>query len=328
MLPFVDSLKRENMAEHSEKHNELRWYQQIAFVLLWGICRFFGFAPRWVRYYLLRPFVIAVLRLLRYRRKVIIENLTNSFPEKSKDEILAIMRKYYASLGEIIANIICLASADPKRDADVITWEDAPGHIAENKGRDWIAMASHYGCWEYYPLWSWVDHDGRFLCVYHPLKSPVFEKLFRRMRQYTPNVELVPMANTLRQYLRIRSSEYSTALGLISDQSPQLTADSQWYDFLNQKTTFISGGERLALRFGLPVYFCDVIRRSVGCYHVSFIPIYDGVESVEEGEITRRYVELLEKMIRRSPELWMWSHKRWKYTPEKQALMFDKSTLK
>ena len=75
MLPFADSLKRENMAEHSEKHNELRWYQQIAFVLLWGICRFFGFAPRWVRYYLLRPFVIAVLRLLRYRRKVIIENL-------------------------------------------------------------------------------------------------------------------------------------------------------------------------------------------------------------------------------------------------------------
>lgn len=316
------------MAEQSEKHNELRWYQQVAFALLWGFCRLLGFAPRWVRYYVLRPFLIGVLRLVRYRRKVILENLRHSFPEKNEDEILAIMRKYYASLGEIIANIVCLAGANPKRDADVITWEDAPKHIAENRGRDWIAMASHFGCWEYYPLWSWTDRESRFLSVYHPLKSPVFEKFFRRIRKYTPNVELVPMANTLRQYLRVRSSEYTTVLGLISDQSPQLTADSLWYDFLNQKTTFITGSERLAMRFGLPVYFCDVERRPMGCYHVRFIQIFDGVERVEEGEITRRYVEHLERMIRRTPELWMWSHKRWKYTPEKQALMFGKSTLK
>ena len=85
------------MAEQSEKHNELRWYQQVAFALLWGFCRLLGFAPRWVRYYVLRPFLIGVLRLVRYRRKVIIENLRHSFPEKNEDEILAIMRKYYAS---------------------------------------------------------------------------------------------------------------------------------------------------------------------------------------------------------------------------------------
>ena len=316
------------MSTNSNNNDKLRWHQRVILEVLWATCCTIGFMPRWFRYGIFKPFVYAVVRLLRYRRKIVYRNIRLSFPEKSEKEIKHIVNGSYSTLAEVIVDTICLAGAKRRGDLNHVTWINRDEHMARTAGRDWIAMASHYGCWEYYPLWSWVDHDGRFLCVYHPLKSPVFEKLFRRMRQYTPNVELVPMANTLRQYLRIRSSEYSTVLGLISDQSPQLTADSQWYDFLNQKTTFISGGERLALRFGLPVYFCDVTRRSVGCYHVSFIPIYDGVESVEEGEITRRYVELLEKMIRRSPELWMWSHKRWKYTPEKQALMFGKSTLK
>ena len=53
-------------------------------------------------------------------------------------------------------------------------------------------------------------------------------------------------------------------------------------------------------------------RLSRGRYEMSFAPIYDGVEPVAENEITERYVRLLEE-IRRRPELWIWSHKRWKH---------------
>ena len=112
------------------------------------------------------------------------------------------------------------------------------------------------------------------------------------------------------------------AMGLVSDQSPNLRADTEWYDFLNQKTAFIDGGERLAMRFHLPVYYVDVWRSAPGRYRAGFVKLYDGVESVAEGEITRRYAAALEATIRREPELWMWSHKRWKHTPEKQALRF------
>lgn len=46
---------------------------------------------------------------------------------------------------------------------------------------------------------------------------------------------------------------------------------------------------------------------------MSFEPIYDGVEEVAEYEITERYVRRLEAMICEHPELWMWSHRRWKH---------------
>jgi KDO2-lipid IV(A) lauroyltransferase len=136
------------------------------------------------------------------------------------------------------------------------------------------------------------------------------------------------MKETVRHYIKHRSSEHTTVLGLISDQSPRLTAESQWIDFLNQKTIFIEGSERLAMKFKIPVYFVVTERICLGGYRISFIEIYDGKEPIKEGDITRRYAEELEKMIRRTPELWMWSHKRWKHTPEKQAAKFGASTLK
>lgn len=310
-----------------EHYHSMKWYQKISFNLLWGLCRMLNYSPRWFRFYVLRPLFTAILYVVGYRRKVIIRNLERSFPEKSKAEIRKIMRRFYVTLAEIIVNTVCLAGATQKRDGDVITWEDAPGHIAKNRGRDWIAMASHYGCWEYFPLWSWADEECEFMSVYHPLRSVVFEHFYRRLRKFAPNAHNVTMAETVRYYIKNRASGRTTVLGLISDQSPNLRADTVWFNFLNQTTAFIDGSEKIAMRFGIPVYFCDIERRAAGRYHVRFIQIYDGVEQVEPNEITRRYAEHLERMIRRAPELWMWSHNRWKHTPEKQAKKFGKSTF-
>ena len=102
-------------------------------------------------------------------------------------------------------------------------------------------------------------------------------------------------------------------MGLIADQNPPRRPDSHWFRFLNQDTIFFDGGEKLALRCNLPVYFVRMERLQRGRYQMSFEPIYDGVEEVAEYEITERYVRRLEAMICEHPELWMWSHRRWKH---------------
>lgn len=315
------------MSNKGDKYNNPAWYQRAAFESLWALCRMLGYSPRWFRYGVMQPILVGLLRIVRYRRKTIIENLENSFPEKTSAELLAIMRGYYSILGEIIVNTLCLAGATPKRDMMTIQWDNAPQHIERNKGRDWIAMASHFGCWEYFPLWGWTDTECHFMAVYHTMKSVVFELFYRRLRKFSSNIATVPMAQAVRHYIRNRSAERTTVLGLVSDQSPRLQADTKWFDFLNRKTAFVEGGERLAMKFGVPVYFPDIERLDAGRYYCSFVEIYDGKEQVEEGEITRRYAANLERMIRRSPELWMWSHKRWKHSPEKQMAKFGVTTL-
>ena len=317
------------MGNKENIHSDLVWYKRVALEVLWGVSYLIGCMPRWFRFGILRPFIVAVLRLVGYRKAMIIKNLKNSFPEKSDNERKQIMRASYNTLAEVIVTTISLAASDKKQYDNVVEWVDLEGHISRNKGQDWVAMAAHFGSWEYYPMWGRVDKEGSFLAVYHPLRSDIFEHFYLRMRsRLSPNVEIVPMKNTVRRYVTKRKNGETAVLGLISDQSPLMRADSKWIDFLNQKTLFVEGGERIAMKFGLPVYLVDSERIEYGRYRIRFVQLYDGKEQVEEGVITRRYAEKLEAMIRRSPELWMWSHNRWRHTPEKQAKKFGATTLK
>lgn len=302
----------------------MKWHQKIAFNLVWCLCWLVSYSPRLLRYGLLRPFITFVLRLIGYRKKVILRNLHKSFPEKSEKEIREIMAKYYVTLAEVAVNIVSLISASPARKMDALLCDDTEEQIARTKGTDWIVMPAHYGCWEYYPLWSWKDKSTEFMGVYHPMKNPIFEQLFLRIRSFGPNNTLVPMADAVRYYVKNRNHERKIVLGLISDQSPDLRADTEWIDFLNQPTAFIDGGARLGVRFGLPVYFTYAKRIKADSYTIHHIELYDGKEQVEPIEIVRRYAKNLEAMIRECPELWMWSHNRWKHTPEKQARRFGK----
>ena len=104
-----------------------------------------------------------------------------------------------------------------------------------------------------------------------------------------------------------------TETGSIADQNPPLRPDSHWFRFLNQDTIFFDGGEKLAMRFGMPVYFVHIDRIKRGRYEIWFEELYDGREQVAVSEITARYVRRLEEMIVAQPELWMWSHRRWKH---------------
>lgn len=312
------------MRDIKEHYRSLRWYQKVGFNLLWALSCLISYSPRFLRYGLLRPFITLIFRLVGYRKKVILRNLERSFPEKSAKEIRQIMRAYYVTLAEVVVNTISLVGANPKRMGSALLCDEAAEHIERNKGRDWICMAAHYGCWEYYPLWCWRDDATDFVSVYHPMKSPVFEHFYRRIRKYASNNILVTMADAVRYYVKHRGKERNLVLGLISDQSPILRADTEWVDFLNQPTAFIDGGVRLALRFGMPIYFVDMERVKVDSYKIKYIEIYDGQEQVDAMELVRRYAQQLEAMIRRRPELWMWSHNRWRHTPEKQARRFGK----
>lgn len=315
------------MSEKQDNKVDLNLLQSLGLELLWCFSRALSLSPRWFRFGLFQPFVTLLLRIIGYRSRVIIQNLEGAFPEKSKSEIRKIKNRYYSTLSEVIIDTMSLAGADASCRGKYMVWEDVDKHVKDLAGRDWIALGSHYGCWEYLSTWAWEVESDRFMAVYHPLRSALFEAYYNRIRNFSPNLDQVPMKGAVRHYITHRSSEFGTCIGLISDQSPILTAETEWIDFLGRPTAFVEGAERLALKFKLPVYFGYIRRIRAGHYTVRMDLIYDGKESVEPNEITRRYAKSLEQMIREVPELWMWSHRRWRHTPEIQAQKFGKSTI-
>ena len=298
------------------KRAELNFAQKVWLESLWLGARFFAVLPYWFKYYVVENLLFFILYYcLRYRMKVVNENLRNSFPEKSVGELAVIRRNFYRTLAEIFVDTVNMAHMGEEKARTVLTVKGFDEHYKAVHGRDWIAMTAHFGCWEYCSYWGLYERSQMLVAVYHPLRSKVMERLYQRLRNYE-NSMTVAMKDSLRFYLRNRECGVdgkNLVMGLIADQNPPRRPDSHWFRFLNQDTIFFDGGEKLALRCKLPVYFVRMDRLRRGRYQMSFEPIYDGEEQVAEYEITERYVRKLEAMIREHPELWMWSHRRWKH---------------
>lgn len=290
--------------------------QRIGLKALWLGARVFAAMPYWFKYYVVENLIFVLLRYcLRYRMKVVKTNLRNSFPEKDERELAVIRRRFYRTLAEIFVDTINLAGLTPEKGRSLLTVKGLEEQKERVGGRDWIAMTAHFGCWEYCSFWGLYDPTQIVVAVYHPLRSRIVEAFYQRLRN-GDYATTVAMKESLRFYLRNRAGGIggrNLVMGLIADQNPPRRPDSRWFRFLNQDTIFFDGGEKLALRCQLPVYFVKMERLRRGRYEMSFELIYDGKEEVAEYEITQRYVRMLEAEIRRRPELWMWSHRRWKH---------------
>lgn len=282
---------------------------------MWILCRSIAVLPYWFQYYVLLEVVCFILRfVVRYRRRLIIRQLSDSFPDKSHAEIKAICHKYYRSLAEMIINTITLSGMSDAERARRVTFHGTAEVQRIIEGRNAVALTSHYGFWEYYTFASlWLSRH-RIVVAYHPIKDPAMDEFYQRLRRMR-SVDAVASNQFMRFYMNHKEGidGKHLVIGLISDQNSPPRGDVHWYRFLNHDSLFFYGGEQLALKFGLPVFYLELQRIRRGYYHCEYKLIYDGKEKVEPYEITERYVRALERTIVRRPELWMWSHNRWKY---------------
>lgn len=287
--------------------------EKMQYALLMGACRVVGLLPDWMLYRGLAPLICFVLhRVVRYRVGVVRSNLARSFPEKSEAERRSIERKFYRHLAEVFVDTVKLPSISEREILDRMVYRDVEEHEAALQGRSWISAMSHYGSWEL--TIDYVYHtDHRVLAVYRPLHNAVFDRFYRTARARF-GTQPVPMNDIFKEVLRSkRPGERPVTVALIADQTPPWHEIKRWYRFLGQDTPFFSGVEKMALRLNMPVYFMYIRKVAPRRYEAEFRRLYDGSEAVAEHAITERYIEQLEAMIRETPELWMWSHRRWKH---------------
>ena len=137
------------------KRAELNFAQKVWLESLWLGARFFAVLPYWFKYYVVENLLFFILYYcLRYRMKVVNENLRNSFPEKSVGELAVIRRNFYRTLAEIFVDTVNMAHMGEEKARTVLTVKGFDEHYKAVHGRDWIAMTAHFGCWEYCSYWG------------------------------------------------------------------------------------------------------------------------------------------------------------------------------
>lgn len=287
------------------------------------LIKIFSFLPLGVLYALGDVLTYPILYyVVRYRRRVVAQNLRLSFPEMSDRERKALERKFYHHLVDIVAEIIWSyrASEEQMRAHFVAPNVDEVERWAQQKGGV-IFMLGHLGNWE----WT-ADVQQRFeqpnmqhYNVYRRLHNPSADSAMNAVREKRSgegsNIEKNNLLRKLVMLMSaVRSQQSAFTLGLIADQKPSPRNAHYRTTFMTQNTAFLDGGEVIARKFDLAVTYVHITSPKRGYYTAQVELITDDAPHTEPNFITEQFARRLEANIRLQPELWLWSHNRWKWS--------------
>lgn len=251
--------------------------------------------------------------LLGYRKEVVLKNLRNSFPEKSEKEIQIISRRFYRYFCDLFLETFKTLSISRKTMLKHCRLEENAQRLFDQLAADnqsIMVVMGHLGNWE------WAGNTFSICCkhqlyvIYHPLSNKYFNGLIIKMRTRF-GTKLIPMKDTLREMLNNRKTLNATAF--IADQSPQPDR-AYWMSFLNQDTPVFLGIEKIALKIRYPLVYVSIKRVKRGHYELNAERIELPSVETRPGEITELHTKRLEADIRKQPETWLWTHRRWKHT--------------
>ena len=258
---------------------------------------------------LLYPFIYYVAR---YRRGVVRTNLINSFPDKDLIEIIAIEKRFYRHFVDMVFETVKFIGIRKKDIPKHFKYKN-PEIIDSLRAKNLSAVVGmgHYGNWEWLAFMPYYAPDYHSLSLYKTLHNKAIDRLMIKIRSRF-DVDMIPMQNALRQILKLKSQNIPMLCCFIADQAPMGHTVEYCTMFLNQPSAIFSGLEKIAKHTKQPVLFLTINKVKRGQYEMEFFEIAIDPSEYKEYEITEKYTVLLEKHIQKTPEYWLWTHKRWK----------------
>lgn len=275
---------------------------------------FISVLPFWLHHLLSNLLYVLVYYVIGYRKKVVLENLKNSFPGKSAAEIESIRKQFYKHFCDVIFEILKLLTISEAGFRKHFAF--TPHAISvisgyEARQQSIVGVMGHCGNWE----WGAIAHQFYFkqliTGVYHPLSNENFDAFMLKLRGRKGG-NIVAMKNLFRELLSLRQRNIPTTVGLIADQTPP-PESAYWTTFLNQDTPVFNGPEKIARKFNYPMIYVPVIKKKRGYYEMDAVVITDTPNELPEGAISEMHTKALEKNIREQPYIWLWTHRRWKH---------------
>ncbi len=282
----------------------LAYYLSLPFLILLSLL------PFWVLFRFSDLAFLILYYLLRYRRKVVMDNLRNAFPNKSTQELRRLHRKFFQHFCDLIVETVKSFTISRKSLCRRMVL-DPDNTLTQLREKDQSAIVAlgHYGNWEMAGLRTSLEFPGILYAIYRPLKNPGFDRLLRHARQRF-GMGLYPMKTTLRGMLANRQK--TTFTSFLTDQAPP-PENAIWLTFLNQDTPVFAGTEKIARKLNYPVVFTTNRKIGRGRYRLQFEMLSEDPGKLKPGELTALHTRRLEAEILRAPAFWLWSHRRWKH---------------
>ena len=263
--------------------------------------------------YLKSDFLFLIIYyIIGYRKKVVLENLSLVFPEKSLKEKKRISRAFFKHFTDSFIETIKALSISKKEINKRYTYTNPKlinDIIAE--GKSIVLTRAHQANWEWcinMPLLINCKLNGSYTTV----ANPYFDKLVKSSREKF-GMDCYESSRSVKAIHQDFRNKIQGIYLLISDQSPQLHMATYWAHFFGVHVPVHTGAEALAKKFDLAVVNCATKKIKRGYYTTEFQLITSNPKVTEEHEITDKYLDLTEQIVKEQPEYYLWSHKRFKH---------------
>ena len=294
----------------------------LVFWLFYPFLWLLSVVPFKVLYFISDCCYVLVYKILGYRKRTVRYNLKTAFPDKTPIELKDIERKFYHHLCDMFLEMI--KSMNIKKEDLLQRYQFSNKELItqfDKAGQSSLLMMGHYGSYEWlFALQLSMEHPG--YAVYKKIKHKQFDNLIRKIRGRW-NTYMIDSKETMRFVQKLEREDKTGCYGFVADQTPRYHRARYWTQFLGHELPFFTGVERIAQEFGLPVLYYGVDKTKRGHYKGEFTLLTPDGSKTKEGEITDAYAKALEKQIQSRPELYLWTHKRFKLLGKKEEVLTE-----
>ena len=282
----------------------------VMYYVVYGFFYLFSLLPFWFMYLLSDGVSFLLCHVIRYRKKVVRNNLLIAFPEKTEAERKKIERDFYTHFSDNWIEFIKLLSISKKELNKRFTGNYELLNDLYKTGQNVHVNLGHYFNWEYANVAYGINVDYPFLVVYKPIANKTIDRIFYKARTRFKS-HMISAYNYRQEFAPFAKNPFM--LVLVADQR-ESGHKAYWAPFFGKMTTFVQGPERTAKMNNAAITMARLKRLKRGYYQSEIVLLTTEPKNLAKGEIAKKMITFVEDCIRDQPANYLWSHKRWRQT--------------
>lgn len=280
------------------------------YYIVYGFLWLISLLPLRVLYFFGDCIYALIFYIIKYRRDVVISNISNAFPEKEHKEVIRIAKKFYHNFIDTFIEAIKLLSSGKKFISKRSSGEYDLINTLLSQGKNIHIMAGHQFNWEFGNLLYSFKLPVPFAGIYMPVSNKALDKIFYNLRKRYGTI-LISARDFKNQAFDVFSNQYMLAMA--ADQNPGHPANAYWMNFMGRPAPFVTGPAKGAVKHNTAVVMVAFEKKKRGYYHFPVKLLTDEGSGFTPQQLTIMYKNELEAVIRKDPSNYLWSHRRWKH---------------
>ena len=291
--------------------------QLLSYILLYPLLWLMSILPMRLLFIISDVISFILYYIIGYRKKIVRSKIKLCFPEKTHKERLDIEKKAFRHFVDVFMELIKSFTITEKEISKrlLITNPELPDSFYD-QNKSVIFLSGHYANWEWVSFIVERSLKYNMSVVYKQLTNVYFDRLIKKTR-IKFGVKFVPTKEFYPEILTNIKNNKIQAYGFLADQNPRWEKIKYWGKFMGIDVPIIVGPETIARKLDLPVFYFQTERVKRGVYQSTFVLLEEQPKQAPLYQLTDKYMGELENQIRKSPEYYFWTHRRFRHMGKK-----------